>query len=119
MVRLQVRELAEDQDLNMSQLLRRAHRLSPGAKLSYPTVHALWHNKTRRPDLDTLAVIARALGVHPGTLIVANDDEEEERDAERAYDAAKAALAAGDEELIPWEQVKAELAQQRVAQPSI
>ena len=74
MARLQVRELAEAQGLNISQLLLKATRLSPRSKLSYPTVHAIWHNKTKRPDLDTLTAIARALGVEPGDLIVADQE---------------------------------------------
>jgi DNA-binding Xre family transcriptional regulator len=73
-VRLQVKELAETQGLNISQLTLQANRLTPGAKLSYPTVHALWHNRTQRPDLGTLAAIARALGVQPGELLVVDSD---------------------------------------------
>ncbi len=74
MVRLQVKELAEAQGLNISQLTLKANRLTPGATLSYPTVHALWHNRRQRPDLETLAVVARALGVQPGELIVAEPE---------------------------------------------
>jgi DNA-binding Xre family transcriptional regulator len=73
-VRLQVKELAETRGLNISQLTLQANRLTPGARLSYPTVHALWHNRTQRPDLGTLATIARALGVHPGELLVVDPD---------------------------------------------
>ena len=73
-VRLQVKELAETQGLNISQLTLQANRLTPGARLSYPTVHALWHNRTQRPDLGTLAAIARALGVQPGELLVVDPD---------------------------------------------
>ncbi len=64
--------------MNISQLLLQANRLSPASSLSYPTVHALWHNKTKRPDLDTLTVIARALEVEPGELIIAGLVEEED-----------------------------------------
>ena len=77
MARLRVRELAEARGLNISQLLLKANRLTPGSSLSYPTVHALWHNKTKRPDLDTLTAIARALEVEPGDLIIADGDEVE------------------------------------------
>jgi DNA-binding Xre family transcriptional regulator len=73
MARLQVKELAQARGLNISQLLLLANRLSPHSSLSYPTLHALWHNKTQRPDLDTLSVVARALAVEPGTLIVGDD----------------------------------------------
>ena len=78
MARLRVRELAEAKGMNISQLLLQANRLSPASSLSYPTVHALWHNKTKRPDLDTLTVIARALEVEPGELIIAGLVEEED-----------------------------------------
>ena len=77
MARLRVKELAEARGLNISQLLLQANRLTPGAKLSYPTVHALWHNRTKRPDLDTLAAVARALDVEPGDLIVSDERESE------------------------------------------
>ncbi len=62
--------------MNISQLLLQANRLSPESSLSYPTVHALWHNKTKRPDLDTLAAVARALEVEPGDLISADGDQQ-------------------------------------------
>ena len=75
MVRLQVKELAEARGLNISTLLLQANRLSPDVRLSYPTIHALWHNKTKRPDLSTLAAVARALGVAPGDLIVGNGED--------------------------------------------
>lgn len=74
MARLRVKELAEEQGLNISQLLNQANRLSPEASLSYPTVHALWHNRTQRPDLGTLAVVAKALGVRPGDLITSDEE---------------------------------------------
>ncbi len=76
MARLRVRELAEARGMNISQLLLQANRLSPESSLSYPTVHALWHNKTKRPDLDTLAAVARALEVEPGDLISADGDQQ-------------------------------------------
>jgi hypothetical protein len=40
-----------------------------GAGLSYETVHNVYHNKTRRVDLDTLDALASALGCEPGELI--------------------------------------------------
>ncbi len=78
MARFQIKELAEAQGLNISQLVLKANRMSPTSRLSYPTVHALWHNRTRRPDLDTLVALARALGVEPGELIVPNGEDSEE-----------------------------------------
>ena len=77
MARLRVRELAEARGMNISQLLLQANRLSPESSLSYPTVHALWHNKTKRPDLDTLAAVARALQVEPGELIGSGDPKDD------------------------------------------
>ncbi len=74
MARLRVREIAEQKGMNITDLQLRANRIT-NARLTYATVHALWHNKTKRPDLDTLAAVARALGVEPGDLIVAEEDE--------------------------------------------
>lgn len=78
MARLRVRELAEQRGMNITDLQLQANRLSDG-RLTYATVWALWHNKTRRPDLDTLAAVAQALGVEPGDLIVGGSEEVEER----------------------------------------
>jgi DNA-binding Xre family transcriptional regulator len=84
MARLRVKELAEAKGMNISQLLLQANRLSPRSSLSYPTVHALWHNKTKRPDLDTLTVVARALEVEPGELIIAEEEEPGEQSANKS-----------------------------------
>jgi transcriptional regulator with XRE-family HTH domain len=75
MARFRVRELAEERGLNIAQLMNLANRMSPEASLSYPTVHGLWHNKTQRPDLDTLSVVAKALGVSPGDLITEEEEQ--------------------------------------------
>ncbi len=77
MARLRVKELAEAKGMNISQLLLQANRLSPKSSLSYPTVHALWHNRTKRPDLDTLAAVARALEVEPGELIGSGETKDD------------------------------------------
>ncbi len=76
MARLRVREIAEQKGMNITDLQLQANRLA-NARLTYATVHALWHNKTKRPDLDTLAAVARALGVAPGELIVADQEDVE------------------------------------------
>jgi hypothetical protein len=79
MTRLRVKELAEEQGLSISGLVLKANRLAPDARLSYPTVHALWHNRTQRPALDTLTLVARALGVSVGSLLTDDDDAGQER----------------------------------------
>ncbi len=82
MARLRVREIAEQKGMNITDLQLRANRIT-NARLTYATVHALWHNKTKRPDLDTLAAVARALDVEPGDLIVAEEDELREQSANK------------------------------------
>lgn len=74
MARLRVREIAEEKGLSITDIQLIANRIT-NARLTYSTVHSLWHNKTKRPDLDTLAAVARALEVEPGELIVAEIGE--------------------------------------------
>lgn len=88
MVRLRVREIAEEQGLNISQLHQRANQLTPGASLAYTTVLGLWYNRTKRPDLDSLAAVARALGVEPGELIVKSVSEEDREQKKLAPESA-------------------------------
>ena len=88
MARLRVREIAEEQGLNISQLHQRANQLTPGASLAYTTVLGLWYNRTKRPDLDSLTAVARALGVEPGELIVKNGSEEEDEQKKEAPELA-------------------------------
>jgi DNA-binding Xre family transcriptional regulator len=45
------------------------HNLAEATGLAYSTVWAIWSNKTRRADLDTIEKIAAALKVEPGNLI--------------------------------------------------
>jgi DNA-binding Xre family transcriptional regulator len=73
MARFRVKELAEEQGLTITKLHQKALRLSPETTLAYNTVQAIWNNKTKRPDLDTLDAIAKALDVEPGQLIVRDD----------------------------------------------
>jgi DNA-binding Xre family transcriptional regulator len=51
--------------------------LSEATGLAYSTVWAIWTNKTRRADLDTLEKIAAALKVEPGDLIGRAKPEQE------------------------------------------
>ncbi len=76
LVRLKVREIAEAQNLNMSQLQRKAG-------VTMPSVRRYWYNTRdgkaegqplREIDLSVLVAIARVLGVRPVELI---DDSEE------------------------------------------
>lgn len=67
-----IKEVAEAQGFNISSLARRAD-------LSYPTVHSLWHGHVVRVDLNTLAAVARVLGVRVIDLIE-EDDQVEDRD---------------------------------------
>ncbi|MDP9310578.1 MAG: helix-turn-helix transcriptional regulator [Chloroflexota bacterium] len=57
-----VREIAEPQRWN-------AHSLAEASGLAYNTVWAIWNNRAKRADLDTLGAIARVLDVDPGDLI--------------------------------------------------
>jgi len=70
--RLQIKEIAQGKGMNITDVQLKANKITD-ARLTYATVHALWHNKTRRPDLDTLAAVARALDVAPGDLIVVEE----------------------------------------------
>jgi transcriptional regulator with XRE-family HTH domain len=75
MARLRVQELAEQRGLTISDLMHAANRMTPGARLTYQTVWSLWHNRTRRPDIETLAAVAKALGVRIGDLFANNEEE--------------------------------------------
>jgi transcriptional regulator with XRE-family HTH domain len=68
--RLRIKEIAEEQGLDIAKLARRAD-------LGYGTVHALWNGNTESPGLKTLAAIARVLGVRTGDLIADEPVEEQ------------------------------------------
>ncbi len=57
-----LREIAEPERWN-------AKKLSEATGLAYNTVWGIWTNKSKRADLDTLAILARALEVQPSALI--------------------------------------------------
>ncbi len=78
MPRLQVKELAEARGFTtVAALHQEALRRSPESRVAYRTVADLWNNKTRRPDIDTLAAVARALGVSIGALFLNGEHDEE------------------------------------------
>jgi hypothetical protein len=58
---LRIKELAEHQGLNITNLANRA-------EMAYSQVHGLWSGRTARPALTSLAKIAAALEVSVGEL---------------------------------------------------
>ena len=68
MVRVRVREVAEQQNLDIAKLARKAD-------LAYATVYKVWHEQMndKGVGLLTLAKIAKALGVRVVDLIVEED----------------------------------------------
>ena len=68
MVRLRVREVAEEQGLDIAKLARKAD-------LAYATVYKVWHEQMTDKGVGilTLAKIAKALGVRVVELIVEED----------------------------------------------
>ncbi len=67
MVRLRVREIAEAQGINITELARRA-------RIGYSTAHALWHDKPENLNRTVLGKVAQALEVSVRDLFV--DDAE-------------------------------------------
>jgi DNA-binding Xre family transcriptional regulator len=67
MAKLIIKYLATKQDLNQSQLQLRA-AVTPQLLYRY------WHNKTKSVELEQLELIAKALGVKPGDLIVPDEE---------------------------------------------
>lgn len=61
MTYLRIKELAEQQGLNITTLSRKA-------ELSYTTVHALWHDKVTKVAIITLERVAVALEVRVSDL---------------------------------------------------
>lgn len=77
MLKLRVKELAEAQNLNRSQL-----QIKSGVTL--PLLNRYWSNNTTEIKLDALEKIAKALGVKAGDLIMEEDEapqSKDERDA--------------------------------------
>lgn len=66
MARTRVREIAEAQGWNASRLARKAD-------VSYTAMYGIWHGTTEDPGIQTLAKLARALGVPTSDLITDED----------------------------------------------
>src|SRR4051794_13105147 len=98
---LRVRELGEQQGLNITTLSRKA-------ELAYSTTHALWRGDVAQLNIKTLERLAQALHVHVSDLF--GDTEEDAADV-AAYDAAKAV----DEDALPLDQAIAEIEHERQA----
>jgi len=78
MLRLRIKEVAEAQGLNRSQLQLRS-------SVTLPLLNRYWNNNTTEVKLDALEKIARALGVNPGDLImVVEDSIAQTEDSEKA-----------------------------------
>ena len=69
MLRLRIKEIAEKQELNRSQL-----QLRSGVTL--PLLNRYWSNNTTEVKLDALEKIAKALGVKVADLFEEVEDEE-------------------------------------------
>jgi transcriptional regulator with XRE-family HTH domain len=61
-VKLRLRELAERQGMNLSQIQRRSG-------LEMGMVRRYWHNQTGRVSLNELGILAKLLKVKPGELL--------------------------------------------------
>lgn len=70
MVRLRVRELAEERGFNMSSLARKAD-------IGFSTVKRMWKNPYQKANTEILEKIARALGVPIASLIEDVPDPDE------------------------------------------
>lgn len=70
MIKLRVKEVAQAQGHNISDLQRLTG-------MSYPGTHALWHNRVSRIDLETLDLLRKALRVSVCELLEAVDEPEE------------------------------------------
>lgn len=70
MIRLKVKEVAEEKKMSMAKLARRAD-------IDFKTVQCVFHDPYRDISLSTLDKIAIALGVPPNDLIEAVDNNSE------------------------------------------
>ena len=68
MARLKLREIAEQQGFNMSQLQRKSG-------LTLGMIRRYWRNETKEVNLEALDTLATLLGVKPGQLLT--DDEKD------------------------------------------
>jgi DNA-binding Xre family transcriptional regulator len=70
MVRLRVREVAEEKDISM-------HKLSQISQVSYNIIRGIFNNPYKIINTDTLGRIADALGVDPSVLVERGKPEPE------------------------------------------
>ena len=68
MLKLQIKEIAESQGLNQSQL-----QIKAGVNMGL--LRRYWHNDTGEVRFELLAKIAKALGVPAKDLLIERDDE--------------------------------------------
>lgn len=68
MLKLRVKEIAEEQGLNRSQL-----QIKSGVTLAL--LNRYWNSTTSEVRLDALEKIAKALGVKPEELLVSDEEE--------------------------------------------
>lgn len=68
MVRLQIKDIAQRQNLNRSQLQMKAG-------VTMPLLNRYWNNNTRSVNLEALDKIARTLGVRVRDLFVDNEEK--------------------------------------------
>jgi DNA-binding Xre family transcriptional regulator len=69
MVRLQIKDIAQRQKLNRSQLQMKAG-------ITMPLLNRYWNNKTESVNLEALGKIARTLGVSVRDLLADNEEEQ-------------------------------------------
>lgn len=68
MIKLKIKEIARSQGLNQSQLQIKAG-------VTPQLLNRYWNNHTQSVAFEPLLKIARALGVNPGDLLVAVEEE--------------------------------------------
>jgi DNA-binding Xre family transcriptional regulator len=73
MARLKVKEIAEARGIKQS-------RLQIIAELTPASLNRYWNNKTTSVDLRIIGKIAKALGVQPGELLEASEEDDAEVD---------------------------------------
>jgi transcriptional regulator with XRE-family HTH domain len=68
MVRLQIKEIAQGQNMNRSQLQMKAG-------ITMPLLNRYWNNRTTSVNLEALGKIARTLGVSVCDLFINNEEK--------------------------------------------
>ena len=67
MTKLRLQEIAQSQGLTISQIQRRTG-------LTMTMVRRYWYNQTRTVSLDAIDTLSALLKVHPGDLLVKEED---------------------------------------------